>query len=236
MPLRIGVSNFHSETLAAPSSFFSLIFVGNNSVTNMKIFCIGRNYADHAKEMNSPLPSEPMVFMKPPTALLINNDPFYIPEWSEEVHYEGEIVLRVCKNGKYVQPEFAHTYYDKIAFGIDFTARDVQSRLKANGHPWEIGKGFDNSAAVSQFLDLDSRSTAPVTIETRLNDETVQSSDSSHMIFEFDRLICHLSMYFTIQQGDYIFTGTPAGVGKVSIGDKIDGYLNGQHLLTCDIK
>ena len=202
----------------------------------MKIFCIGRNYADHAKEMNSPVPSEPMIFMKPPTALLINNDPFYIPEWTNEVHYEGEIVLRICKNGKYIQPEFAHTYYDQVAFGIDFTARDIQQRCKDKGHPWEIAKGFDNSAAVSKFQPLDGIDKGHIKIETKLNGEVVQSSDSSHLIFDFETVICHVSKYFTLQQGDLIYTGTPAGVGKVSIGDKIEGFINDEQLLTCHIK
>ena len=202
----------------------------------MKIFCIGRNYADHAKEMNSPVPSQPMIFMKPPTALLINNDPFYIPEWTSNVHYEGEIVLKVCKNGKYIQPEFANKYYDKVGFGIDFTARDLQQKCKEKGHPWEIAKSFDNSAAVSGFISLEGVDKSNVKIETKLNGRTVQDSDSSYLIFDFDTLICHISQYFTLQQGDYIFTGTPAGVGQVNIGDKVEGFINGQHLLTCEIK
>lgn len=202
----------------------------------MKIFCIGRNYADHAKEMNSAVPTEPMVFMKPPTALLIDNKPFYIPEWTSEVHYEGEIVLRVCKNGKYVQPEFAHTYYDHIGYGIDFTARDVQQRVKDKGHPWEIAKGFDGSAAVATFVPIAGLDKGALTIQTKLNGAVVQDSSSGELIFDFDTLVCHISKYFTLQQGDYIFTGTPAGVGPVSIGDRVEGFINGQHLLTCDIK
>lgn len=201
----------------------------------MKIFCIGRNYADHAKEMNSAVPTEPMVFMKPPTALLIDNKPFYIPEWTSEVHYEGEIVLRVCKNGKYVQPEFAHTYYDHIGYGIDFTARDVQQRVKDKGHPWEIAKGFDGSAAVATFVPIAGLDKGALTIQTKLNGAVVQDSSSGELIFDFDTLVCHISKYFTLQQGDYIFTGTPAGVGPVSIGDRVEGFINGQHLLTCDI-
>lgn len=202
----------------------------------MKIFCIGRNYADHAKEMNSAVPTEPMVFMKPPTALLIDNKPFYIPEWTSEVHYEGEIVLKVCKNGKYVQPEFAHTYYDHIGYGIDFTARDVQQRVKDKGHPWEIAKGFDGSAAVATFVPIAGQDKGAISIQTKLNGAVVQDSSSAELIFDFDTLVCHISKYFTLQQGDYIFTGTPAGVGPVSIGDRVEGFINGQHLLTCDIK
>lgn len=198
----------------------------------MKIFCIGRNYVDHAKELNNPVPDQPLIFMKPPTALLINNDPFYIPEWSENIHYEAEVVLRICKNGKYVQPEFAHTYYDKVAFGIDFTARDIQSELKAKGYSWELSKGFDNGAAISKFVDH----SKPVSIELKKNGETVQKSDTSHLIFSFDTLICFISKYFTLQQGDYIYTGTPAGVGPVQIGDQLEGYINDELLLKCAIK
>lgn len=202
----------------------------------MKIFCIGKNYADHAKEMNSSVPSEPMIFMKPPTALLINDDAFYIPEWTEDVHYEGEIVLKICKNGKYIQPEFAQSYYDQVGYGIDFTARDIQQKCKQQGHPWEIAKGFDGSAAISQFVPLAGIDKSKIKIETKLNGKTVQSSDSSHLIFDFDTIICHVSKYFTLQQGDLLYTGTPAGVGKVAIGDKVEGFINGQQLLTCYIK
>ncbi len=202
----------------------------------MKIFCIGRNYADHAKEMNSLVPTEPMIFMKPATALLRNNDPFYIPEFSDNIHYEGEIVLRVCKNGKYVQPQFAHLYYDHVAFGIDFTARDIQAKLKEKGHPWEIAKAFDKSAAISKFVSLEGKDKKTIKIETKLNGSMVQESSSAQMIFDFDTLICHVSKYFTIQQGDYIYTGTPAGVGQVQIGDIIEGYIDREELLRCEVR
>lgn len=202
----------------------------------MKIFCIGRNYADHAAEMNSPVHSQPMIFMKPPTALLINNDPFFIPEWTNNIHYEGEIVIKICKNGKYIQPKYAHSYYDQVGFGLDFTARDIQTKCKEKGHPWEIAKAFDNSAAISKFIPISGMDKSNIKIETKVNGNTVQNSDSSHLIFGFDTLICHVSKYFTLQQGDYIYTGTPAGVGKVNIGDKIEGFINGEHLLTCHIK
>lgn len=200
----------------------------------MKIFCIGRNYVDHAKELNNDVPSKPMVFMKPPTSLLLDHKPFFIPEYSDNVHYEGEIVIKICKNGKYVQPEFASQYYDKVAYGIDFTARDLQSELKSKGHPWEIAKGFDHSAAVSRFIPLEQDQS--IGIKTVLNGKVVQDGSSSDMIFDFDHLICYLSQYFTLQQGDIIYTGTPAGVGKVKMGDRLEGYINDTLLLTCDIK
>lgn len=201
----------------------------------MKILCIGRNYSDHAKELNNPLPEQPMVFMKPSTALLVNNKPLYLPEWTDDVHYEGEIVLKICKNGKYVQPEFAHEYYDEIAYGIDFTARDIQDRCKAQGHPWEIAKAWDHSAAVNNFVAAPPISD-PVTFKTVLNGQTVQLGDTSDMIFSFSDIITYVSQYFKLHIGDYIFTGTPAGVGPVKVGDTIEGYIGDEKLLHCDIK
>ena len=203
----------------------------------MKIFCIGRNYADHAAEMGSSVPSEPMVFMKPPTALLIKNRPFYYPDFSTDVHYEAEIVLRICKNGKRVEPEYAHTYYDAVGLGIDFTARDLQAKCKEKGHPWEIAKGFDNSAAISEFLplsDIDDLSSIRFTLAK--NDEIVQSGDTANLIFSFDQLICHITRFFKIQLGDLIYTGTPAGVGPVHVGDQLEGKIGGRTMLTCEIR
>ena len=203
----------------------------------MKIFCIGRNYIDHAKELNNPVPSEPLIFMKPSTALLVNNKPFYHPDFSENIHYEGEIVLRICKNGRSVQPEFASRYYDAVAFGIDFTARDVQDKLKAKGQPWEIAKGFDRSAPISKFIPLtDLKNSRNIDFQLKKNGEVVQDGNTKDLIFSFDTVICHISRYFTLQTNDYIFTGTPAGVGPVAIGDVLDGYIEGQHLLNCRIK
>lgn len=200
----------------------------------MKIFCIGRNYVAHAKELGNEVPTRPMVFMKPPTALLRENKAFFYPEFSKDVHYEGEIVLKIAKNGKYIQKENAHEHFNEIAYGIDFTARDLQSELKSKGHPWEIAKAFDHSAAISPFVPLDR--SAPVHIITKVNDEVRQDATSELMIFPFDDLIVYISQYFTLQQGDLIYTGTPAGVGAVSIGDTIDGFLNGRQLLSCDIR
>lgn len=200
----------------------------------MKIFCIGRNYVAHAKELGNEVPKRPMVFMKPPTALLRENKAFFYPEFSKDVHYEGEIVLKIAKNGKYIQKKNAHEHYDEIAYGIDFTARDLQSDLKSKGHPWEIAKAFDHSAAISPFVPLDR--SVPVHIVTKVNGEIRQDATSELMIFSFDELIVYISQYFTLQQGDLIYTGTPAGVGGVSIGDTIEGFLNGKQLLSCDIR
>ncbi len=200
----------------------------------MKIFCIGRNYVDHAKELNNQVPKQPLVFMKPPTALLRNNDPFYIPEFSEDVHYELELVLKIKKNGKYIQPAFTKDYYESIALGIDFTARDLQSKLKEKGHPWEIAKGFDNSAALSSFVNLPTEEN--IKFQLFKNDVLVQDGSSQDMIFNFDTLIVHISKFFTLQQGDLIYTGTPAGVGPVSIGDHLVGTLQGQTLFDFYIK
>jgi 2-keto-4-pentenoate hydratase/2-oxohepta-3-ene-1,7-dioic acid hydratase in catechol pathway len=203
----------------------------------MKIFCIGRNYADHAKELNNPVPTtEPVVFMKPPTALLLNNRRFYYPDFTQNLHYEGEIVLRVCKNGRSVQPEFANRYYDAVAFGIDFTARDLQDKLKQKGQPWEIAKGFDRSAPISSFIPLETL-TNPSNIHFQLkkNGELVQDGHTSDVIFNFDTLICYLSKYFTLHKGDYIFTGTPAGVGPVQRGDILEGFIEDKSLLRCAV-
>jgi 2-keto-4-pentenoate hydratase/2-oxohepta-3-ene-1,7-dioic acid hydratase in catechol pathway len=203
----------------------------------MKIFCIGRNYAEHARELNNPVPTEPLIFMKPPTAMLVADKPFFYPDFTQDLHYEGEIVLRVCRNGRSVQPEFASRYYDAVAFGIDFTARDVQDRLKQKGQPWEIAKGFDRSAPISKWIPLDElRDPTDIRFELRKNGVVAQQGSTADLIFNFDTLICHISKYFTVQKSDLIFTGTPAGVGPVKIGDVLEGYIEGGHLLTCAIR
>jgi 2-keto-4-pentenoate hydratase/2-oxohepta-3-ene-1,7-dioic acid hydratase in catechol pathway len=203
----------------------------------MKIFCIGRNYADHAKELNNPVPTEPLVFMKPPTALVVNDKPFYYPDFTKDLHYEGEIVLRICKNGRSVQPEFAARYYDAVAFGIDFTARDLQDQLKKKGQPWEIAKAFDRSAPLSAFVPLSELpNPADIHFQLRKNGELVQDGHTRDLIFSFDTLIVYLSRYFTLQKGDYVFTGTPVGVGPVQIGDVLEGAIEGRTLLRCAIK
>jgi 2-keto-4-pentenoate hydratase/2-oxohepta-3-ene-1,7-dioic acid hydratase in catechol pathway len=203
----------------------------------MKIFCIGRNYAEHAKELGNVVPTEPMIFMKPATALVVNNKPFYYPDFSKDIHYEAEIVLQICKNGKHIQPEFAHTYYDAVAIGIDFTARDLQQQCKKNGHPWEIAKAFDNSAPVGDFIPLDEAiRDGSIQFHLDLNGKTVQNGDTKDLIFTFDTLICYISKFFKLQQGDYIFTGTPEGVGPVKVGDVLEGYIGSKKLLNFEVK
>jgi len=203
----------------------------------MKIFCIGRNYAEHAKELNNPIPEEPVIFMKPPTALLRDNQAFYIPDFSNDVHYEVELVLRVCKNGKSVEREFASKYYDAVGLGIDFTARDIQSKCKAKGLPWEKAKAFDHSAVLGGFVSFDKlKDHKSIRFGLEKNGEVVQSGDSADMLFDFDALIVQVSKYFTLQQGDLIYTGTPAGVGPVAIGDVLSGQLEGEQMFTCEIK
>jgi len=203
----------------------------------MKIFCIGRNYTEHAKELNNPMPAEPLIFMKPPSALMVANKPLYYPEFTKDLHYEGEIVLRVCKNGRSIQPEFAHRYYDAVGFGIDFTARDLQDQLKKKGHPWEIAKGFDRSAPLSRFIPLTELDNAQdIHFQLKKNGEVVQDGHTRDLIFPFDTLICHISRYFTLFKGDYIFTGTPAGVGPVQIGDRLEGWIEGKEMMQCAIR
>lgn len=207
----------------------------------MKIICIGRNYVDHAKELNNPVPSQPLVFMKPSSALLVNDKPLYYPAFTEDLHYEVEVVLKIGKNGRHVQPEFASKYYTQVGLGIDFTARDVQARCKAKGHPWEIAKAFDNSAVLSPFVDIaevmDSQA-----IEFRLdkNGETVQKGNTKDMIFSFEDIIVYVSTFFKLHQGDMIYTGTPAGVGPVQIGDKLEGFMSlkeeEKQLFSCEIR
>ena len=203
----------------------------------MKIICIGRNYADHAKEMQSSVPTEPVVFMKPDTALLRNNEDFYIPEFSEEVHYEIEIVVRINKVGKYIAKEFAHRYYDEIGLGIDFTARDLQRKFKEKGLPWEKAKAFDHSAAISPvFLEKNNLDLQNIDFQLLKNGEIVQKGNSKDMIFSIDEIISHVSKFFTLKIGDLIFTGTPAGVGKINEGDRLEGFLNNQKLPDINIK
>lgn len=203
----------------------------------MKIFCIGRNYALHAKELGNAVPESPVVFMKPATALLKNNMPFYYPEFSESIEFEGEIVLKVCKNGKHVQAKFAADYYHEITIGIDFTARDLQSKLKEKGLPWELAKAFDNSAVIGDFVSIDMLTDkAAIHFDLRKNGVVVQSGNTADVIFKFDTLICFISQYFTLQTGDLIFTGTPAGVGKIAIGETYEGFVEGKKLFACEIK
>ena len=202
----------------------------------MKIFCIGRNYAEHAKELNNAVPTKPLVFMKPPTALLLDEKPFFYPDFTKNLHHELEIVLKISKHGKAIQPEFAHRYYDKIALGIDFTARDLQDTLKAKGQPWEIAKGFDDSAVLSDFRPLSNFDVSNINFHLTKNGESVQVGTTADLLFSFDTLIAYISQFFTLQQGDLIYTGSPAGVGPVKVGDVLEGFLEGEKLLHCEIK
>lgn len=206
----------------------------------MKIIGIGRNYREHAKELNNPIPERPLVFMKPPSALLVGDKPFYYPEFTQDLHYEVELVIRVCKNGKHVQKEFAHEYYNEIALGIDFTARDMQEWCKQNGHPWEIAKGFDNSAVLSEFIPIEKVNSGAIEFELFKNGEKVQHGNSKDMMFSFDDIIVYVSQYFKLQMGDMIYTGTPSGVGPVKIGDKLEGFLHQrssiEKMFVCDVK
>jgi 2-keto-4-pentenoate hydratase/2-oxohepta-3-ene-1,7-dioic acid hydratase in catechol pathway len=191
----------------------------------MKIICIGRNYAAHAQELNNEIPEQPVLFMKPPSALLINDKPFYYPAFSKNIHYELELVLKIGKNGRHIQPEFADEYVQEIGLGIDFTARDLQDRCKQKGQPWEIAKAFDSSAVLGQFVETKSLSLDNIRFYLTKNGEKVQEGSSKNMIFNFNELICYTSQFFKIQMGDYMFTGTPSGVGPIQIGDLLEGFL-----------
>ncbi|MGV6946268.1 fumarylacetoacetate hydrolase family protein [Sphingobacterium kyonggiense] len=203
----------------------------------MKVIAVGRNYVDHAKELNNPVPESPVIFMKPDTAILKDNKDFYFPDFSKDIHYEVELVLRICNEGKHVSKKFAHKYYDAIGLGIDFTARDIQSAQKAKGLPWELAKAFDHSAVISplipkgEFEDLTN-----LNFSLTKNGETVQRGNTKDMIFDYDSLISFISQYITLRKGDLIYTGTPAGVGPVSIGDKLEGFLEEKSMFTCQIK
>ena len=203
----------------------------------MKIIAIGRNYAEHAKELNNPVPGVPVIFMKPDTAILKDNKPFYHPAFSEDIHHEIEIVLKISKEGKHVSQKFADNYFDEIALGIDFTARDIQQKHKEKGLPWELAKAFDNSAPVSSFLQK-SQFASLHNLHFRLdvNGKARQSGNTSNMLFSFEYIISFVSQYITLKKGDLIFTGTPQGVGKVNPGDRLQGFLEGQQLLDFYVK
>ncbi len=203
----------------------------------MKIICIGRNYAEHAKELNNPVPTVPVIFMKPDTAILKDNKPFYHPDFSNDIHHELEIVLKIAKEGKHIAEKFAHKYYDEIGLGIDFTARDIQQKHKEKGLPWELAKSFDHSAPISHFIPKDQfKDLCQLNFHLELNGQTVQKGNTSDLLFQFEKLIAFVSQYITLKKGDLIFTGTPEGVGKVNIGDHLVGYLEGEKLLDFVIK
>lgn len=192
----------------------------------MKIIAVGQNYRAHNEEMHQSNPSEPVIFMKPDSAILRANKPFFIPEFSKEIHYETELLIKINRLGKYISPKFAYRYYDEIGLGVDFTARDLQQKLKSEGKPWELAKAFDGSAVIGDFLPKErcgDLNNLPFYLD--INQKTVQKGNSKDMIFEIDYLISFISQYFTLKIGDIIFTGTPVGVGKVEIGDRLEGYV-----------
>ncbi len=203
----------------------------------MKIICIGRNYIDHAKELNNPVPKVPVFFMKPDTALIQKHNPFFYPEFSKDIHYETELVIKISKNGRHIEERFAHKYYDEIGIGLDLTARDLQSECKKKGLPWEIAKAFDNSAPVgsfkkiSEFEDLNN-----INFSLKVNGEQRQAGNSSDMIFNFNHIISYLSQFITLKLGDLIFTGTPVGVGPIKIDDHFEAFIENEKMLDLKIK
>ena len=203
----------------------------------MNIICIGRNYLAHVKELDNDLPTEPMFFMKPETALLAHGEPFPYPDFSKEIHYETELVLRICKTGKAIDEKAAAEYYDAVTVGIDFTARDLQSKCKAKGLPWEIAKSFDYSAPIGEFKKISAlRNPEDISFGMKLNGVWVQQGHSRDMIFSFNRLVSHVSRFVTLNEGDYIFTGTPQGVGEVHVGDNLELFLEGEFVFRFGIK
>lgn len=204
----------------------------------MKIICIGRNYADHAKELGNQVPSEPVVFMKPQSAILSHKHPFYIPEWTQDVHHEVELVVKIDRLGKSISEAHAPRYYSEVSLGLDFTARDIQAKLKSKGHPWERAKAFDGSAVIGRFISLEELGHSVQELEFTLrNHETVvQKGHTSDMLFSVNRLIAEVSQFMTLKVGDLIFTGTPAGVAAVKSGDRLVGNLEGHDLFAVNIK
>lgn len=203
----------------------------------MKIFCIGRNYVAHAKELGNDIPEEPVIFLKPKTALLKPHLPFYYPEFTNELHYECELVLRVCKNGRYINKRYAHQYYDAVTLGIDFTARDIQNDLKQKGLPWEKAKAWDNSAVLGEWKSLnDFPNLKDINFGFYKNNELVQQGNSGNMIYSFNTLLVNISKYFSLNIGDVIFTGTPSGVGEVLPGDELEGILEDNIVLNLKVE
>ncbi|TKK67776.1 fumarylacetoacetate hydrolase family protein [Ilyomonas limi] len=203
----------------------------------MKIFCVGRNYAEHAKELNNEIPEEPVIFMKPKTAYTPQPPTFIYPEFTNELHYEAELVLRVCKNGKYIEPHHALQYVDAITVGIDFTARDLQRELKKKGLPWEIAKAWDNSALTGEFIKIKPEAlNRPIHFSLERNGEVVQRGNTANMLYTIPKLITYISRFFSLNIGDLIFTGTPEGVGECSVGDELTGYLEGEKMFYTYIK
>jgi 2-keto-4-pentenoate hydratase/2-oxohepta-3-ene-1,7-dioic acid hydratase in catechol pathway len=203
----------------------------------MKIICIGRNYIDHAKELNNPVPEKPVFFMKPDTALLLKHNPFFYPGFSKDVHYETELVIKIDRNGRHIEEKFAHKYYNEIGIGIDFTARDLQAEAKKKGLPWEIAKAFDQSAPLGRFLPkVQFSSLDNISFSLKINGELRQSGNSKDMIFTFDQIIAYVSQFVTLRTGDLIFTGTPKGVGPTKIDDHFEAFIEEEKLLEFNVK
>jgi 2-keto-4-pentenoate hydratase/2-oxohepta-3-ene-1,7-dioic acid hydratase in catechol pathway len=202
----------------------------------MKIICIGRNYVAHVKELGNEIPKEPVLFMKPDSAIFRQRDAFYIPDWTNEVHYEAEIVMKINRLGKNIEEKFAPKYYSQFTLGIDFTARDVQKKLKALGLPWEKSKAFDQSAVLGEYLNVNDYSLDNLNFELKINGRVVQSGNTKSMIYTIPQIINHCSEFFTLKIGDLIFTGTPEGVGKVNAGDELEGFIEGKKILHVKIR
>jgi len=203
----------------------------------MKIICIGLNYKSHIEELNKTIPATPVFFLKPETALTLKNRPFFYPDFSNNIHYEVELVVRINKLGKYIQKKFAHTYYNEIGLGIDFTARDIQTEVFKNALPWEISKAFDGSAVVNRFLPKnDLENLKNINFSLFKNKQLVQQGNTADMLFSIDEIIEYVSQFITLKIGDLIFTGTPCGIGKVAIGDELEGYIENNLMLKCRIK
>ena len=203
----------------------------------MKIICVGRNYTEHIAELKSQTPTEPVLFLKPDTAILLKKQPFFIPDFSDDIHHEVELLIRINKIGKHIDRKFAHKYYDEIGLGIDFTARDLQTKLKQEGLPWEKAKAFDGAAVVGEFLKKEEiKDIENIEFSLERNGNTVQKGNTLQMIWKFDTLIEYISKYFTLKIGDIIFTGTPAGVGRVESGDRLTGFMENQEMFSIKIK
>lgn len=203
----------------------------------MKIICIGRNYVDHAKELNNPVPKEPVFFMKPDTALIQSRNPFIYPSFSNDIHHEIELVVKISKIGKHIEERFAHKYYEEISVGVDFTARDVQQQCKEKGLPWEKAKAFDGSAPTGKFVNISEiNDINNLNFTLQINGETKQQGNTKDMLFNINQIIAYVSQFVTLKIGDYIFTGTPAGVGAVKIGDKIECFIEDKKLLSFNVK
>lgn len=203
----------------------------------MKIIAVGCNYIDHINELGFKRPDEPMIFMKPDSAILKKGEPFFYPEFSKDIHYETELIVKIDRLGRHIERRFAHRYYQQVSVGIDFTARDIQQRLRANGSPWEVSKGFDQSAAIGEWLSIDSLPTANgIMFSLDQNGQQVQCGNSLDMIFSIDSIIEYVSQFFTLKIGDIIFTGTPVGVGPIHIGDHLEGYVDSNKVLDVLIK